>query len=106
MSVPEQPTAPSIPWPGYVLAASGAFLFASNGIIIKLAYAEGVDAEPLIALRMAISLPFFIGIGVIGSRFARKEPPRLAPGIVLRASLIGMLGYWFSSYADFTGLIY
>lgn len=99
-------SAPSTtPWAGYVLAATGAFLFASKSVIIKLAYAEGVDTETLLALRMAISLPFFVGIGLLGQGF-RPESGRITPAIVVRASLIGMLGYWFSSYADFAGLNY
>lgn len=96
---------PATPWAGYALAAAGAFLFASKGIIIKLAYAENVDTETLLALRMAISLPFFVVIGMLGGGL-RGAPGAVTPMIVGRACLIGMLGYWFSSYADFSGLLY
>jgi drug/metabolite transporter (DMT)-like permease len=95
-------------WIGYVLAATGAFLFATKSIIIKLAYAEGVDAETLLALRMAMSLPFYLIIGLWGVWSERAEPAPVVPRrkAIIQAAFIGLLGYWFSSYADFKGLEY
>jgi drug/metabolite transporter (DMT)-like permease len=46
-----------------VLAAVG---FSFKAILVKLAYRYGVDAETLLALRMAFSLPFFLGMAWIG----------------------------------------
>jgi len=37
----------------------GSVLFSAKAIVVKLAYRHGVDAETLIALRMAFALPFF-----------------------------------------------
>src|SRR5690242_1220902 len=51
------------PWLGYALAATGAILFSTKSILIKLAYAEGVTPEAFLALRMALSLPFYVAIG-------------------------------------------
>lgn len=48
-----------LPITGYVLAALGAALFSTKAIVIKLAYAEGISAETLLALRMSLSLPFY-----------------------------------------------
>ena len=95
-------------WIGYVLAATGAFLFATKSIIIKLAYAEGVDAETLLALRMAMSLPFYLVIGLWGVWSERAAPAPAVPRrkAIIQAAFIGLLGYWFSSYADFKGLEY
>ena len=46
-----------------VLAAVG---FSGKAILVKRAYRYGVDAETLLALRMAFSLPFFLGMAWIG----------------------------------------
>jgi len=101
------PSAPQGIWFGYLCAALGATLFSTKAIIIKLAYAEGVNAETLLALRMALSLPFYGAIGWI-SVAERRRTGRALPrrGLVLRAALVGMLGYWFASYTDFLGLVY
>jgi drug/metabolite transporter (DMT)-like permease len=92
---------------GYAFAAVGATLFSTKAIIIKLAYADGINAETLLALRMLLSLPFYAAIGLISvaerRRVGRPLPARRA---VLYATLVGMLGYWFASYTDFLGLIY
>ena len=43
----------------HVFAATGALLFSSKAIIVKLAYRHGVDALTLLALRMLFSAPLF-----------------------------------------------
>lgn len=90
---------------GYAYAAIGAILFSAKGIIIKLAYAEGVNAETLLALRMLLSLPVYLVIGGLSvrDRFARGETLPSAQ-LLIKAALVGALGYWFASYADFLGL--
>jgi drug/metabolite transporter (DMT)-like permease len=96
---------------GYVLAGAGALLFSLKGILVKLAYGDGgapdVDAITLIALRMAFSLPFYVIIGALGlkARAARGEPP-FSKGLLAKAALVGLLGYYLSSYLDFAGLQY
>lgn len=112
MSSPSSPAGdaaarPAIPLTGYALGAAGAILFASKGIIIKLAYAEGIDPETLLALRMALSLPFYLVIGALALMRMRAKGEAL-PGLmlVLKSVGVGALGYWFSSYADFLGLQY
>jgi drug/metabolite transporter (DMT)-like permease len=100
-------TSPRDLWVGYLFAASGAVLFSTKAIIIKLAYAEGINAETLLALRMLLSLPFYAAIGFL-SVVERRRTGRALPNprAVLSAALVGMLGYWFASYADFLGLLY
>lgn len=100
-------SAPSLPLTGYALGATGAILFASKGIIIKLAYAEGIDPETLLALRMAFSLPFYLIIGGLALlRLNGRGEPLPALRVVVQSVFVGALGYWFSSYADFLGLKY
>jgi drug/metabolite transporter (DMT)-like permease len=90
---------------GYVFAAIGAVLFSAKGIIVKLAYAEGIDAETLLALRMLLSLPIYFVIGGLSvrDRFRRGASLPASP-LMIQAALIGALGYWFASYMDFRGL--
>jgi drug/metabolite transporter (DMT)-like permease len=90
------------PWLGYLLAALGAVLFASKGILIKLAFAEGIDTITLLALRMGLSVPIYVAVGFIVH--ARERQKIVATTAYGKALLIGMIGYWFSSYADFKGL--
>ena len=92
---------------GYAFAAIGAILFSTKAVAIKLAYTEPVDAATLLALRMALSVPIYIAIGalaIVGLR--RKGAPLPTGGIIIRAALVGALGYWFASYTDFLGLEY
>ena len=90
---------------GYGLAVAGAVLFSSKGIIIKLAYREDVNAETLLALRMALSLPIFAAVGLVAYRQHRRSGTvPLDRRLVVQAALVGMLGYWIASYTDFLGL--
>jgi drug/metabolite transporter (DMT)-like permease len=92
---------------GYVFAAVGALLFSTKGIAIKLAYREAVDAETLLALRMGLSLPIYAAIGLLAVRDRRKRGAALPTrALVVKAALVGALGYWVASYTDFLGLEY
>lgn len=105
------PPVPAPPPPGYstgvLLAAAGAILFSTKAIAIKLAYQEPVDAETLLALRMLLSLPIYIGIGIWSIRDRLTDGRGLPPArIVISTVALGLLGYWVSSYLDFLGLEY
>jgi drug/metabolite transporter (DMT)-like permease len=90
---------------GYAFAAIGAVLFSTKAIAIKLAYGGTVDAATLLAWRMALSVPFYVAIGALAIRdLRRRGRPLPALKTVLQAALVGVLGYWFASYADFLGL--
>jgi drug/metabolite transporter (DMT)-like permease len=90
---------------GYVFAILGAVSFSSKAIIIKLAYGEGVGVETLLALRMLFALPVYVAIGALSLR-DRRRTGRGLPGtdLVVKAVLIGALGYWGASYLDFSSL--
>ena len=101
------PEAGAGPLLGYVCAALAAVLFSTKGIIIKLAYAEGTNAETLLALRMALSLPIYLAVGLVAMREKRKRGVELpSRNLIIRAGVAGLLGYWFASYTDFLGLEY
>ncbi len=92
---------------GYVFAAVGAILFSTKAVAIKLAYREHVDAETLLALRMTLSLPFYLAIGAYSVREGRQAGRALPGGkLLLAACGTGLLGYWVASYLDFLGLEY
>ncbi len=104
------PTQPAAAAPGYVelgyaFAAIGAILFSTKAIAIKLAYGGTVDAATLLALRMALSVPFYVAIGALAIRDLRRRGRPLPSRVtLLQAALVGVLGYWFASYTDFLGL--
>jgi len=92
---------------GYVYAATGAALFSTKAIFIKLAYMDKADAPLMLALRMATSLPFFLGAVIWVVWKARREGRPLPPRkLWISAILAGCLGYYLSSLLDFEGLIY
>jgi len=96
---------PSATLIGYAYSALGAVLFATKGIFIKLAYAQGLDTETLLALRMVFSVPVFAGIALfIWLRRPRERRP--SPRLLIGGAAVGVLGYFISSWLDFTGLSY
>lgn len=112
---PEAKTPPSASplfatWGGYVMAALGAFLFASKGIWIKLAYAYGIDAQALLTVRLLFATPVFILGGFMTWLSAKRRGvwnlPAITqrPGLYLKTLGVGALGYWLASYTDFESL--
>lgn len=84
--------------------AGGAIAFSGKAVIIKLAYRYGVDAVTLLALRMALSAPFFALLGWWAS-----SRPGVAPvsSVDRRwVAAMGIVGYYLASYFDFLGLQY
>ncbi len=90
---------------GYVFAATSALLFSAKGVVIKLAYGEGLDAETLMASRLGLALPVYLAIGALSlhDRF-RRSRPLPSRRLVLAAAGVGLLGYYGASYLDFLGL--
>lgn len=104
----------------YVILASA--LFSSKAVLVKLAYAHPVSPLTLMALRMAMSLPFYLAMLVWGLRRYRARAAaekagdrgagaalRPAPGLHrfrtwMQIALVGLLGYHLASYLDFEGL--
>ncbi len=90
----------------YVLIA--AIGFSAKAIFIKLAYANaavtGIDVAPitLLFMRMAISLPFFLGISVWSARGAAPLTRRDWAAL----TVVGLMGYYGASLFDFWGLQY
>lgn len=96
---------------GLTLALLGAALFATKGIIVKLALAEGVDDVTTLTWRMIVAVPIFLTVGLLGYRRklrarAADAPPVLDPTSVLQALGVGVIGYYVASYLDFAALTY
>lgn len=92
---------------GFVLATLGAVLFAAKAIVVKLTYRYDIDAVTLIAFRMLFAMPFFAAVAWRESRrAARGELPVLTRRERVQLCLLGLLGYYLSSFLDFLGLRY
>ncbi len=87
---------------GLAIAICGAVLFSTKAIVAKLIYRHPVDAVTLIAFRMLFSLPFFAAIAV----WQAKVSTPLTSAEKIRIVLLGLIGYYVSSFLDFLGLQY
>lgn len=87
---------------GLGIATLGAVFFSAKAIVAKLIYRYDVDAVTLIAFRMLFSLPFFLAIALWKARTATPLSPLERAKIVL----LGLIGYYLSSFLDFLGLQY
>lgn len=89
---------------GFLITIIGSILFSTKAIIVKVAFANtSMDAITLLMLRMAFSLPFYLG----AIWFARQEgltplTTRQWMGVIG----LGLFGYYLSSLFDFIGLQY
>jgi drug/metabolite transporter (DMT)-like permease len=87
---------------GLAIALTGATLFSTKAIVAKLIYRYHVDAVTLMAFRMLFSFPVFAMVAVWKSRteapLSNKDRGRLV--------ILGLIGYYLSSYLDFLGLQY
>lgn len=88
---------------GLTCALFGAVGFAFKAIFVKAAYRYGVDAETFLALRMLYALPWLILMGIAA---ARRDPYTMRRVDLLALALLGLSGYYGSSYLDFLGLKY
>jgi drug/metabolite transporter (DMT)-like permease len=87
---------------GLALAIVGAVFFSAKAVVAKLIYRYQVDAVTLIAFRMIFSLPFFAAIALWK---AKTEQP-LTNAERAKIVVMGLLGYYLSSFLDFIGLQY
>ncbi len=88
---------------GVIFALLAAVGFSAKAILVKLAYLDHVDAITLLALRMAFSVPFFIGVAIWAWL---RHAEQLGKHDMLLVLALGLLGYYLSSYLDFLGLQY
>ena len=103
MQTPEYPSAPYT-LIGSLMVFIAAVALSSKAIIVKLAYIYAVDASTLIALRMAFSTPFFMGIAL----WAHLSPAtlKISPQDGWMLALFGAIGGYGPMLLDFAGLQY
>jgi len=90
---------------GFLITFLGAILFSTKAIIVKKAFhATSVDALTLLTDRMIFSLPFYLGAAVFVSQ--NKSNVRMNQRQRIYVFLLGIAGYYLSSYFDFAGLQY
>ena len=88
---------------GFAFAIFGTLLFSLKSIFIKLLYAEGLDANTVLTLRMALALPFYVAILIWQ---LRKQPHRPSHNLILKITLFGFFGYYLASLLDLLSLEY
>lgn len=87
---------------GLAIAIGGAVLFSTKAVVAKLLYRYQLDAVTVIAFRMLFSLPLFAAIALWKMR---TEAP-LSTADRWRILVMGLVGYYLSSFLDFLGLQY
>lgn len=90
---------------GYLITLTGAILFSTKAIFVKLAFNHTkVDAVTLLTLRMLFSLPFYLVAAWLGSK--KEAAIAITSKQWFYILLMGFLGYYLSSLFDFIGLQY
>ena len=94
----------SLAFIGFVLTFIGSVLFSTKAIIVKKAFADiSIDALSLLTLRMLFALPFYIVVLFVAKQNSKTS---LSLKKWIQLVVIGLLGYYVSSYLDFEGLRY
>lgn len=90
---------------GFLISFTGAILFSTKAILVKLAFREThTDALTLLTLRMLLSLPFYLLVAFWGSR--QEGNVKMSRRQWIWVIGLGLLGYYLSSFFDFVGLQY
>lgn len=90
---------------GFLLTFTGAVLFSTKAIIVKKAFADiHTDALTLLMLRMLCALPFY----AVSLYFTHQNQQHasLTRKQWWQLVLLGLFGYYLSSWLDFEGLQY
>lgn len=92
---------------GVLFILTGAILFSSKAIFVKLAYRYEVDSVSLLALRMLFALPLYLIIGFWTSANQKKlSELSLQRKDYFWIIASGLIGYYLASLFDFVGLQY
>lgn len=88
---------------GAWMVVLGAIFSSSKAVIIKLAYEFHINAVSLLTLRMIISLPVFLILGIWAMN---RKPMKLRVSDWGQLFMVGLLGYYLAALFDFIGLQY
>ena len=90
---------------GFIVTFIGAILFSTKAVIVKKAFADiKVDALSLLAVRMICAFPFYLLVAFY--KTGRQENKKLTGKQWWFLILLGLMGYYISSFLDFVGLQY
>lgn len=94
-----------INWAGFSITFLGAVLFSTKAIIVKKAFRDThIDVLSLLAIRMIFSLPFYIAIAFFTG--TKKTNIPFSKRQWFAVIVLGLFGYYISSFLDFVGLQY
>ena len=89
----------------FIATFIGAVLFSTKAVIVKKAFADiKVDALSLLAVRMICSVPFYLVVAFYKTR--QEENVKFTHKQWWFLILLGLMGYYLSSFLDFVGLQY
>jgi drug/metabolite transporter (DMT)-like permease len=88
---------------GFALAGFGTLLFSLKSIFIKFLYAEQLDADSVLVLRMLLSLPIYALI-LIWSLRNNSLAENLKLPAVAKIFMLGFFGYYLASLLDLMSL--
>ncbi|HEX8548623.1 MAG TPA: DMT family transporter [Cytophagaceae bacterium] len=89
---------------GAIIVFLSAVFYSAKAIFAKLAYKENIDSISVLTLRMAFSLPFFLVVSVY---YLKKDNEKvITRDEIWMVIVLGIIGYYLSSYFDFYGLQY
>jgi drug/metabolite transporter (DMT)-like permease len=98
-------TVKNISLTGFLVTFIGAILFSTKAVIVKKAFADiKVDALSLLALRMICALPFYLIVAFYKTN--QQENKKLTHNQWWFLIVLGLTGYYISSFLDFVGLQY
>ena len=90
---------------GVLVTLLGAVLFSTKAVIVKVAFQHThIDALSLLTVRMVFSLPFYLALAFFTGR--RQSNVRFTKKQWAGVIVLGLFGYYISSFLDFTGLQY
>lgn len=91
-------------WIGMGLILVSALCFAFKAIFIKLMYQYAVPTLSVLFLRLILALPFYVLI--LAFSIHRQKKSVLTTNTILAIGMMGFLGFYISSFLDFSGLQY
>lgn len=87
----------------FLIVAASSLFFCSKAIFVKLAFRYDLDAVTILALRMAMALPFFLVGGYLNNRKHKEQTP-LTRNDWFHLAALGFCGWYLSSVVNFMGL--
>jgi len=88
---------------GFILAIFGTLLFSLKSIFIKFLYQNGLDADSVLVLRMALALPIYSAI-LLWLMHSQPRHPEFNITTLRTVFSLGFLGYYLASLLDLMGL--